>query len=115
MPAFDWHEGEAEAVIAYLGSLATKVDKTDVLGRARNISQAGEMLVEAYECFACHRVAGRAGRALYPDLSTIQQRRDAQWERRWLKDPQAIKAGTFMPNFQLSDDEIEAITQYLYH
>jgi cytochrome c1 len=33
--------------------------------------------------------------------------------RLWLRDPRAVKGDTAMPNFRLSDSEIEAILAYL--
>jgi cytochrome c oxidase subunit 2 len=33
--------------------------------------------------------------------------------RSWLKDPQAFKPGSNMPDFHLSDDEIAALGAYL--
>jgi cytochrome c oxidase subunit 2 len=32
----------------------------------------------------------------------------------WLRNPQAEKAGSQMPNLGLSDDQIDALTEYLY-
>ncbi|MFN0318262.1 MAG: c-type cytochrome [Burkholderiales bacterium] len=112
MPAFAWELGERDAVIAYLRTFATPVDKTKLL--ARRGAKAGRALIEAYQCFACHKVAEHPGRAIYPDLTNVGQRRDRAWERRWLAAPEAVIPGTFMPNFGLSSEEIEAIVSYLY-
>ncbi len=32
----------------------------------------------------------------------------------WLKDPNAVKLGAKMPNYQLTDQEIDALVAYLY-
>ena len=32
---------------------------------------------------------------------------------KWLKNPQAVKPGSHMPNFNLSDSEIQALVAYL--
>lgn len=114
MPTFDWKEGQREAVIAYLSNLAKPVDGQAILAEQGKEEEGGKALIQAYHCAACHKVAGEPGRMLFPDLTTVKQRRTAEWEHKWLKDPQAVKPGTFMPDFQLSDEEIEAITRYLY-
>jgi cytochrome c oxidase subunit 2 len=33
--------------------------------------------------------------------------------RRWLKNPQAIKPGCKMPNFNLSDEQVQQLAAYL--
>ncbi|MDF1589131.1 MAG: c-type cytochrome [Gammaproteobacteria bacterium] len=114
MPKFDWKPGDREAVIDYLASFATQVDGDAIIAQKGKDENAGKALIQAYQCAACHKVAGEPGRMLFPDLTTVKERRTPEWERNWLKDPQAIKPGTFMPNFHLSDDEIQAITSYLY-
>lgn len=35
------------------------------------------------------------------------------WEWVWLRDPQKIKPGTFMPTFGFNERELEAITAYI--
>lgn len=114
MPQFAWAPGEREAVLAYLRQFAQPVDKAAILKREGPPAAAGEALIRAYQCFACHRVVSEPGRALYPDLTTVKERHDQAWEKDWLKDPQAMKPGTFMPQFNFSDDEIEAIVAFLY-
>jgi cytochrome c1 len=32
----------------------------------------------------------------------------------WLRDPNAVKLGAKMPNYHLSEDEINALVAYLY-
>ncbi len=114
MPRFDWKPGDREAVIDYLTTLATPVDSDAIIAREGKGEKGGKALIHAYQCAACHKVADEQGRMMFPDLTTVKDRRTPDWERNWLKDPQSIKPGTFMPNFDLSDEEIEAIISYLY-
>lgn len=114
MPKFDWEDGEIEAVIAYLKQLAVPVDAGVILKGSGDGTKAGRVLIEAYQCYACHKVVDQPGRAMYPDLTTVKERRDASWEKIWLADPQKVKPGTFMPNFNLSEEAIKAIVDYLY-
>lgn len=77
--------------------------------------EVGERLVEQYGCRRCHRIAG-AGGALAPDLAGITRRVDDPARvslRLWLRDPQAIKPDTTMPDFDLSSSEVSAILAYL--
>ncbi|HAJ34850.1 MAG TPA: hypothetical protein DCL15_04035 [Chloroflexi bacterium] len=75
----------------------------------------GAQLVEQYECRNCHRIAGQ-GALKAPSLDGITLRSDDPVHvtlRLWLRDPRAVKGDTAMPNFRLSDSEIEAILAYL--
>lgn len=75
----------------------------------------GARLVEQYDCRACHRIAGQ-GALKAPNLDGITLRSDDPVHvtlRLWLRDPRAVKGDTAMPNFRLSDSEIEAILTYL--
>ena len=36
------------------------------------------------------------------------------WERVWLKDPDAFKPGTFMPNFHIPEEGVEHLAAYLH-
>ncbi len=75
----------------------------------------GAQLIEQYECRACHRIAGQ-GALKAPSLDGITLRSSDPVHvslRLWLLDPRAVKGDTAMPNFRLSDSEIEAILAYL--
>jgi mono/diheme cytochrome c family protein len=75
----------------------------------------GAQLVEKYECQSCHKIAGE-GALKAPSLDGITLRSDDPVHvtlRLWLRDPRAVKGDTAMPDFRLSDSEIEAILAYL--
>jgi nitric oxide reductase subunit C len=74
--------------------------------------RAGTTVVAKYECRNCHLI-GDAGKSKGPTLTGVTERLDRVSLRLWLRDPRAIKWGTSMPNFDLSDGEIEAIIAYL--
>ena len=77
----------------------------------------GRALFLAKGCAQCHRHRAVArsgdfgGMWSAPDLSSA--RWDADYLRKWLKDPPAVKPGTNMPNLGLRDDEIEALIAFL--
>jgi mono/diheme cytochrome c family protein len=63
-------------------------------------------------CASCHKVGG-AGSAVGPDLTMVGFRHTPEWLDLWLKDPQAWKPGTTMPNKQLSPAARSSIVSYL--
>ena len=77
----------------------------------------GRALFMAKGCAQCHQHAAVARSGDYggmwsaPDLSI--PRWEADYLRKWLKDPPAVKPGTNMPNLGLHDDEIEALIAFL--
>jgi mono/diheme cytochrome c family protein len=73
---------------------------------------AGKAYFTQVGCASCHRVGG-AGSAVGPDLTLVGFRHSPQWLDLWLKDPQAWKPGTLMPNKQLSPAARSAIVSYM--
>jgi cytochrome c oxidase subunit 2 len=75
----------------------------------------GRALFLAKGCATCHHHADFAGSGALgegvPDLST--NRWNADFLRRWLADPPAVKPGTTMPNLHLRPDEIDALIAFL--
>ncbi|MDP6706871.1 MAG: c-type cytochrome [Alphaproteobacteria bacterium] len=86
-------------------NLAKPVDLTEPVS-------AGMSVVEKYDCRQCHFI-GKAGKSKGPSLAGVTERLDAVSLRLWLRAPRDIKRNTSMPDFQLSDGEIEAIVAYL--
>ncbi len=77
--------------------------------------RAGAQLIVQYDCRSCHQIGGE-GALKAPNLNGITQRISDPAQvtlRLWLQNPRAVKGNTAMPNFHLSDSEIEAIIVYL--
>lgn len=75
--------------------------------------QTGERLFEKkYGCNGCHAIGGVGGK-VGPSLSRVGFRLREAYIFNWIKNPQAIKPDTKMPNFQLRDQDALAITLYL--
>jgi cytochrome c2 len=72
----------------------------------------GAALVAKYDCRRCHLIDSQ-GKSKGPNLAGVTERLDAVSLRLWLRDPSAVKGRTSMPNFHLSDSEIEALVAYL--
>lgn len=76
------------------------------------LADRGLEIVEARACLGCH-VVGRRGGNVGPALNDITDRRDPAFIRRKLADPTFDNPTSMMPNFGLSQDEIEAVLAYL--
>lgn len=119
MPQFPWKNAqEAADIAAFLMITATEPDTAAIIKKhgGANIA-AGAELVKAYDCRACHTIGEGGeygeGRAMYPDLTHIGSKIHREWEHIWLRNPDEIIEGTFMPNFNLNEESITAITTYL--
>jgi cytochrome c oxidase subunit 2 len=83
----------------------------------------GAELFRDRTCINCHAIAGTNATArVGPDLSHVASRETLgagvvrntpENLARWIAGPQRIKPGILMPNLELSQDEIRAITAYL--
>ncbi len=88
-------------------NLVKRVDLSDPVA-------AGAALVEKYGCRDCHRIGGQ-GASLAPNLAGVTKRHDRSALQAWLRNPRAVKSNAAMPNFRLSDMEIDAILAYLQY
>lgn len=113
MPKVPWTtDDEIYDVIAFLKTFRKEADR-GFLGKVPR-KEAGRLLVEGFDCKSCHRIKDPgSGRARFPDLSKEGRKRKKPWLRKWLFDPQAVKPGTFMPTFRMTDEEREAVVEYL--
>jgi cytochrome c oxidase subunit 2 len=80
---------------------------------------------EVGQCTACHAIAGEGGTA-GPNLTmfadpTHECFAGCDWEtddvealKAWLRDPGAVKQGAKMPDYGLTEEEIDALAAYLY-
>jgi len=73
---------------------------------------AGKRLFEEKGCFGCHSIGGKGGN-VGPALDQVSKRRSPEWIIAHLKNPQALSPGSVMPQFNLSTEEIRALTEFL--
>lgn len=92
---------------AALPQVSAAAPSTDAATIAR-----GKELITQKACIGCHILAGSGGQ-VGPRLDGVVQRRDPEFVRRKLTNPLFNNATSMMPNFGLSDDEIEAVLAYL--
>jgi cytochrome c oxidase subunit 2 len=81
------------------------------------------LVVFQARCAVCHTVRGtNSGGRLGPDLSHLMQRgtiaagmltNSAVHLQEWVKDPQAIKPGSMMPQLDLTFDDLSTVVAYL--
>lgn len=91
----------------------------------------GEELFATQQCVTCHAIQGYEGPdgevaqvRIGPNLTHFASRRkfaggvfdvdDEAQLKAWLQNPQREKPGSQMPNLGLSDEQIDALTAYLY-
>jgi cytochrome c len=106
--------GLAMLVAALVTSVGPGEGRTDRADR-------GRALFAGKGCAMCHshgaiarsgQFAGETGSEnVAPDLT--DRPLDAEYLRRWLRDPQSMRPGTTMPNLALSEDEIDALVAFL--
>jgi len=80
-----------------------------------SLLSAGRQLMTRVGCRGCHKIGGadhapRVG----PDLNGLSQKTNPAWLSAWLKSPRSLRPGTWMPDFHLSDDEIDDLVQFLW-
>src|SRR5712664_4094096 len=83
----------------------------------------GRQVFETTACVNCHAVGGTNANGRFgPDLSHFMSRdtlaagaarNTPENLRLWLRDPGAIKPGSLMPAMQLSDEDVNAVADYL--
>jgi cytochrome c2 len=111
----------AVALVGALGTVAL-ADAPTASGQVASPGAAlnGQALFVAKGCIVCHAQAsvnsirsemGLADFGVGPDLTGRTFSRS--FLTSWLKDPQAIKPETMMPNLGLSEDEIKALTDFI--
>lgn len=89
---------------------------------ATGIAARGHQIFRELTCVNCHAIQGSDTKSnAGPDLTHLASRRylgagiipnTPENLRRWLADPQQVKPGVLMPNFKLSDEQIEHLLAY---
>ena len=83
----------------------------------------GREIFERTTCMSCHAVAGTSATGRFgPDLTHLASRETLgagilpntrENLRAWIKNPVAFKPGALMPPMGLTDEELDAVTDYL--
>jgi mono/diheme cytochrome c family protein len=100
---------------AYLEAGCGRCHATETVEEAPILSR-GRALMAQSGCFACHGVRGHdAFRSQAPPLGTLAMKTGGAWLSRWLRGPRRVDPNATMPNFHLSDTEIEELSHYLFN
>lgn len=82
-------------------------------GKSSKAESLGELLFHRKKsCLACHQIEEEGGK-VGPDLSRSGFNYPPEWIYAWLKNPQAFRADSKMPNLNLDDKQAWALTAYL--
>jgi mono/diheme cytochrome c family protein len=100
---------------AYLEAGCGRCHAGQTLSEAPILSR-GRALMDRSGCFACHAVRGQESfRSQAPPLTTLSMKTGGMWLKLWLRGPRAVDRNATMPNFHLSDQEIEELSHYLFN
>jgi len=75
--------------------------------------QRGRQLFFEKACYGCHRIEGLSNGTLGPDLSEVGKKYKVNYLWEHTVNPRAFQPTSFMPKFDLTDDEIKALTVFL--
>ena len=76
---------------------------------------AGRSLYLKNNCLGCHVAKGyKRDAGIGPTLTKLSTKAEPSWTATWIKNPKAFLPGTVMPDFELEDDKIAAITAYIH-
>jgi nitric oxide reductase subunit C len=74
---------------------------------------AGKRIWEANDCIGCHTLLGE-GAYFAPELGNVYQRRGPEFIKAWIKiQPTKVPGRRQMPQFNLSDEQIDDLVAYL--
>ncbi len=99
------------------------LEKNELPVMANTNNEPGAALFMLKTCGDCHRINGTGALgSTGPDLTHIGSRstllagiaiNNGENLKRWLKSPQHLKPGAYMPDFLLSDSSVDRLTDYL--
>jgi cytochrome c2 len=103
-----WGEHNMPPLTVHAAAAAAK-HSTDPLQE----TTTGQTLFVAKGCSSCHSHPAVAGSHSGPGPTLPNHLLTADYLRRWLSDPKAVKPTTLMPNLTLKMNEVEALTAFL--
>ena len=74
---------------------------------------AGKEVYKAQKCSMCHQIGGEGGK-MGGLLDNVGNKRDAEWLKKYIKDPKAVEAKSKMKAYPgLSDKELDDLVAYM--
>ncbi len=93
------------------------------LAASTDSAEQGRQIFETTACVNCHAVSGTVADGRFgPDLTHLMSRdtiasgaapNTPEQLKLWIRNPDAIKPGSLMPAMQLSEKDLDALTEYL--
>lgn len=81
--------------------------------KATPVVNKGRELFMQKNCYGCHRIEGISNGTLGPDLSDVGKKWNLNYIYESIADPRANSQTSFMPKFNLTDEETKALTVFL--
>jgi cytochrome c oxidase subunit II len=101
----------------------TWIKNQQLPARKNSAVEAGRRVFERQACMNCHTVSGTAATGRFgPDLTHLMSRETLASGamdnttvnlRQWIKSPDMFKRGALMPAMQLTDEQLDQVTDYL--
>src|SRR5260370_10387323 len=119
MPKFNLSKAEIKTVSDYVlaayqaPGLDPQVPDPHTLGPDA-AGRGKQLFYSKYGCQSCHIADYKTDKGYVgPALAGVGSRLNPAWMYRWLKDPNALRPGTIMPNMNLKDDQARDLTAFL--
>lgn len=106
-----------------VGPPVTAVAQEGAFAVDEALATRGKAIWSKNGCAGCH---GFGKKMAGPDLAGVHERRSPEWLRRWLKDTKAMlesdslarvllaeSKGAKMPQFKLTDPDVDALVHYM--
>lgn len=109
-------EHEVNIIINYIRTVLVTSDIPDDFEMNKRLTdvnaEEGKALFRKKGCLGCHQI-GKDGGAVGPNLSSVGSRLSPGYLYMHQKDPQKMVPGAVEPNYNMNEEELLNITQYL--
>ena len=117
MPRFNLSDSDNKELTDYILAVyqSPSVDPDFTLANSpANVEHGRQLFYSKYACQSCHIADTKNDKGyIGPTLTQVGLRLTPAWVYAWLKNPQALRAGTTEPNQNMSDDDARALTAFL--
>ncbi|MFZ0800992.1 MAG: c-type cytochrome [Terriglobales bacterium] len=121
MPNFKLSDPDARDISSFLIANSTAIaGDTEPVSRKDDKPPdptAGASLYGESFCASCHAVQNAAGNVVGgdvgPELTRVGNKVKPEWLRTWLRNPRIYDAGTAMPHYRLTDQQVSLLTGFL--
>jgi mono/diheme cytochrome c family protein len=123
MPNFGFSDDDARDISAFLIAQSTPSAYAQRIAAAKKESADPKALTEGPSlygqsfCASCHASQNAAGNLVGgdvgPELTRVGKKLKPEWLREWLRDPGAYDAGTRMPHYRFTEQQLGILSGYL--